>query len=161
MRRIGLAVAVGIGLPGFLSLPAAAVSPAALCRRLGTDDQLRPIPQSLVPAARRLFDLQTAPAAWVRRSTLFRCFEHHVLVCNLGANLPCGKADTRRGLPAADEWCAGHPGSDFIPFVVTGHDSIYRWRCIGKKAAASGPPRAVDARGFIASLWKRVEPGDR
>ncbi|MGH7111795.1 MAG: hypothetical protein ACREFK_15360 [Stellaceae bacterium] len=161
MRRSGLAVAIAIGLAAGATLPAAAASPAALCRKLGTDDHLRPIPPALVPAARRLFDLHAAPAQWVRRATVFRCFAHHVLICNLGANIPCGKADTRRDLPAADRWCAGHPGSDFIPYVVTGHDSIYRWHCAGARAAASGPARAVDARGFIARFWKRVDPGDR
>ena len=161
MRRVGLVAAIGIGLCGFAPPPAAAASPAALCRKLGTSDRLRPIPDSLVPAARRLFDLHEAPAAWIRHATLFRCYDHHVLVCNLGANLPCGKADTRRHLPAADAWCAGHPGSDFIPFVVTGHGSIYRWHCSGTRAAASGPPRAVDARGFIANLWKQIDPDDR
>jgi hypothetical protein len=159
-RWIGWIMAIGIGFAGVAIPPAAAASPAALCRKLGTDDRLRPIPQSLVPAARRLFGLRTMPAAWVRRSTLFRCFEHRVLVCNLGANLPCGKADTRRDLPAADKWCAGHPGSDFIPMVVTGHDTIYRWRCVGTRAAAGGPPLGLDPRGFIARLWKRVAPGD-
>lgn len=161
MRRSGLAAAIALGLAAGATLPAAAASPAALCRKLGTDDHLRPIPSTLVPVARRLFDLHSAPAEWVRRATVFRCFTHHVLICNLGANIPCGKADTRRDLPSADRWCAGHPGSDFIPYVVTGHDSIYRWRCVGARAAASGPAREVDARGFIARFWKRVDPGDR
>jgi hypothetical protein len=133
-------------------------SPATLCRTLGTDDRLRPIPASLVPAARRLFELHTMPAAWIRRSTLFRCFDRHVLICNLGANLPCGKADTSRSLPAADKWCAGHPGSDFIPMYVTGHDTIYRWHCAGSRAAVGGTPLKTDRRGFIARFWKRVDP---
>jgi hypothetical protein len=134
-------------------------SPATLCRTLGTDDRLRPIPASLVSAAIRSFDLHTMSAVWVRRTTYFRCFERHVLICNLGANLPCGKADTSRDLPAADRWCAEHPGSDFIPIYVTGHDTIYRWRCAGKRAAAGGPALAVDRRGFVARYWKRVDPG--
>ena len=161
MRWIGLVMALGIGFLCFPMLSAAASSPAALCRKLGTDDRLRPIPQSLVPAARRLFGLHAMPAIWVRRSTLFRCFERQVLVCNLGANIPCGKADTRRDLPAADRWCAGHPGSSFIPMAVTGHDTIFRWHCAGTRAAASGPPLKRDPRGFIAHLWKRVDPDHR
>lgn len=157
MRRLGALAAVGIGLAFHPLCHAFAASPAALCRRLGTDDRLRPIPRSLVPAATRLFHLQAAPAALIRRATYFRCFAGRVLICNLGANLPCGKADMRRDLPAAELWCAGHPGSDFIPFYVTGHDTIYRWRCLGKEAAAGGPPRAVDPRGFLAPFWKGVD----
>ncbi len=164
MRRVAMLLAIAmwflacavVPVPAFPGEPP--LSPGALCRRLGTDDRLRPIPDSLVPAAIRLFDLHTMPAVWIRRSTYFRCFAGHVLVCNLGANLPCGKADTSRDLPAADQWCAGHPGSDFIPMYVTGHDTIYRWRCAGNRAAVTGMPLAVDRRGFIAHLWKRLDP---
>jgi hypothetical protein len=99
------------------------------------------------------------PDAWIRRSTYFRCFERHVLICNLGANLPCGKGNASRRLPAADTWCAGHADSDFIPMYVTGHDTIYQWRCAGKAAAVTGTPLALDRRGFIARFWKRVVPG--
>jgi hypothetical protein len=71
--------------------------------------------------------------------------------------LPCDKANTSRDLPAADAWCAGNAGSDFIPMYVTGHDTIYRWHCNGTKAAISGEPLQVDRRGFIARLWKPVD----
>jgi hypothetical protein len=158
MRWIGPAACIGIWLLTSATPPAPAASPAALCRKLGTDDRLRAIPDSLVPAAIRLFYLHTMPAAWVRRSTYFRCFDRQVLICNLGANLPCGKGNASRRLPAADKWCADHPDADFIPMVVTGHDTTYRWRCAGKKAAVTGTPLALDQRGFIARFWKRVGP---
>jgi hypothetical protein len=158
MRWIGPFAVIGVWLLTSAIPPALAASPAALCRRLGTDDRLRPIPASLVPAARRLFDLQAMPAAWIRRSTLFRCFDRRVLICNLGANLPCGKGNTSRFLPAAEDWCAGHPDADFIPMVVTGHDTIYHWRCAGKRAVVIGTPLRLDRRGFIARFWKRVAP---
>ncbi|HJU20220.1 MAG TPA: hypothetical protein VJ770_27525 [Stellaceae bacterium] len=157
MRWSGPAAVVGICLLSAVVPPAAAASPAALCRKVGTDDRLRPIPQALVPAAVRLFHLNAMPAAQIRRSTYFRCFEGQVLVCTLGANLPCGMADASRYLAGADRWCAGHPGADFIPRYVTGHDTIYRWRCTGKKAAVTGQPLTVDRRGFIARFWKRAD----
>ncbi|HZT88619.1 MAG TPA: hypothetical protein VFA12_11660 [Stellaceae bacterium] len=140
------------------SAPQAEADAAAdYCRQHGTDDVLRPIPQSLLPIVTRLFQLGNMPAKWVLETTYFRCADGAVLVCTVGANLPCGKADTRRSLPAADAWCTAHRGSDFIPMAVTGHDTIYRWRCDGAKAAAEGPALAVDERGFIAQLWKRAE----
>jgi hypothetical protein len=111
----------------------------------------------LVPASVRLFGLEAMPEEQVRRSTVYRCVEGRVLLSNLGANLPCGKANTSRDLPAADAWCAGNPGSDFIPMYVTGHDTIYRWRCVGATAAASGEPFDVDQRGFISRFWKPVD----
>ncbi len=128
----------------------------ALCHGDLTDDMPREIPESLVPEAVRLFGLEAMPAGQVRRSTLYRCAEGRVLVCNLGANLPCGKANASRDLPAAEAWCAENPGSDFIPMYVTGHDTIYRWRCDGAKAATSGEPLAVDRRGFISRSGSRL-----
>ena len=158
--RISCAVAV-TGLAVSLSVPsgmaASADSPQELCRAPETDDTPREIPDSLVPVSVRLFGLDAMPAEQVRRSTLYRCVEGRVLVCNLGANLPCGKADTRSDLPQADAWCAENAGSDFIPMYVTGHDTVYRWRCNGTKAAAIGEPVAVDRRGFIARFWKPVD----
>ena len=128
-----------------------------LCRGGATDDTPRPIPDSLVPAAVRLFGLEAMPAGTGQALDAIPLRRGADSVCNLGANLPCGKANTRRDLPAADAWCAENPGSDFIPMYVTGHDTIYRWRCDGTKAAISGEPLAVDRRGFIARLWKPVD----
>lgn len=139
----------------------AASSPRAQCRAAGTDDRLQPIPASLVPAAVRLFHLEAMPPGQVRRSTYFRCAARQVLLCNVGANLPCGKADTRRHLPAAEAWCAAHPGQDFIPMYVTGHDTIYAWRCDGPTAAISKTVFQVDRRGFIRQLWKRLDGAPR
>jgi len=40
---------------------------------------------------------------------------------------------------------------------VTGHDTIYRWRCAGPAAEVVGVAATVDSRGFIARLWKRAD----
>jgi hypothetical protein len=143
----------------FLGGAAPAAAAEALCRPSETDDAPRPIPDSLVPTAVRLFGLSSMPDEQVRRSTLYRCAAGRVLVCNLGANLPCGKANTGRDLPAADAWCAQNPGSGFIPMYVTGHDTIYRWRCRGAKAATIGDPLGVDRQGFISRYWKPADRG--
>jgi hypothetical protein len=137
--------------------PGTAASSQPLCHGDATDDETRPIPGSLAPAAVRLFGLSAMPVEQVRRSTVYRCAAGRVLLCNRGANLPCGKADTSRDLPAADAWCAENPGADFIPMYITGHDTIYRWRCDGKEAATTGAPLAVDQRGFISRYWKPVD----
>jgi hypothetical protein len=113
---------------------ARAASPGEYCQKIGTDDALRVIPTSLVPDAVRLFQLDAMPAKQVQQSTYFRCANHHVRVCNVGANLPCGKADTRRHLPGANDWCASHAGSDFIPMYVIGHTRI------GSPMQAKVPP---------------------
>lgn len=134
----------------------AAEPPARLCRRVGMDDTLRPIPTSLVPAAHRAFGLD-APDSAVRRTTVFRCMAGAVMICTAGANLPCGKANPARSLAAAGRYCAMNPDAAFIPMVVTGHDTIYHWRCSGTEALAGEPAEPLDARGFLARLWKPAE----
>ncbi len=157
MRGGRYLVAVGLLVVLGQMREARAASPGAYCRLTGTDDALRAVPASLVPVVVRLFQLDAMPAAQVRRSTYFRCANRHVLVCNVGANLPCGKADTQRILPGADAWCAGHAGSDPIPMYVTGHATIYRWHCDGPRAAITGTALDVDQRGFIAQYWKQAD----
>ena len=157
IRYVAAIMSLVVALLALLDPAAFAASPQPLCHGEMTDDMPREIPESLVPEAVRLFGLEAMPAEQVRRSTLYRCAEGRVLICNLGANLPCGKANTNRDLAAAAAWCAEHPGSDFIPMYVTGHDTIYRWRCDGAKAATSGEPLAFDRRGFISRLWKPVD----
>lgn len=139
------------------TLTARAEPPTRYCRSAVTDDTLRPIPPSLVPVVTRLFHLGAMPEAQIRSSTYFRCSEGDVLVCNGGANLPCGKANTSRDLPGTAAWCGEHPGSDFIPRYITGHDTIYHWRCVAGKPAISGRPFSVDSRGFVSRFWKRVD----
>jgi hypothetical protein len=157
MRRGFAALAAAAVLLALPVMAARADPVQTLCQGDTTDDTPRPIPDSLVPESVRLFGLEAMPEEQVRSSTLYRCDAGRVLVCNLGANLPCGKANTSRDLPAADAWCAENAGSDFIPMYVTGHDTIYRWHCNGTKAAISGEPLQVDRRGFIARLWKPVD----
>jgi hypothetical protein len=52
--------------------PAQAASPAAVCARAGTDDTLRPIPDSLVPAVNTVFGT-AMPARMAMDTTVFRC----------------------------------------------------------------------------------------
>lgn len=134
----------------------AAETPFQRCMRAGTDDTLRPIPALLTPAAKRLFGLE-APDQVVRRTTVFRCMDGTVLLCNAGANLPCGKANVGRRLASAGRYCREHPDASDIPAYVTGHDTIYTWRCQGANAVTGEPTETLDGRGFMARLWKAVE----
>jgi hypothetical protein len=134
----------------------AQISPDEYCRQIGTDDALRAVPLSLVPTVVRLFHLQAMPVKQVERSTYFRCADRHILVCTVGANLACGKAETRRDLPGVKAWCVEHAGSQNVPAYVTGHATIYQWRCDGPWPVASPSALSVDQRGFISQNWKRV-----
>ena len=93
----------------------------------------------------------------MRRGAFVRCAGGRLLACAIGANLNCGKADTRRSLPGASEYCRAHPGADDIPMFATGHDTIYAWRCAGRRAVAGKALVSVDAHGYDAGNWKEVD----
>jgi hypothetical protein len=159
LRRPVRLVAVLAALAALGSPAEAAAPPPAgqICAPAATDDTLRPLPAALVPVAKRLFDLPKMPDAQVKRSTVVRCVDGKAMLCTTGANLPCGKANVSRSLPAGAAWCIQHPDSGAIPMSVTGHDTIYRWRCAGTSAEVVGVAATVDGRGFIARFWKAAD----
>ncbi len=131
-----------------------AASPRAYCAQAVNDDQLRPAPSSLAGAIKHLFNLRGAEAL---QTTFYRCAEGKVMLCNVGANLPCGKANLSKSLDGATAWCKDNPNSDFIPMVATGHDTIYNWRCINGVATPGAPVAKVDSRGFFQEYWKALK----
>lgn len=143
-----------LGLLLLSTMPVLAAG-SALCQAAETDPAPKPLPQSLIAAARTSFGYTQMPADVVRRLTVFRCAAGQPLICSLGANLPCGKANRAASLPAASTWCQANPQSDVVPAYVTGHDSLFQWHCAGGKAVANHPA-AIDAQGYFASYWKPV-----
>ncbi len=145
----------GLRLVGLLWLAAAPAAAAAApsCSALGIGAAPAPLPAAWVPDFNRTFGLALPPAVALRAGRV-RCEEGTVLACNVGANLPCGLADTRTRLPGADAWCARHPGSAVIPAFVTGHATIYDWGCRGARASAATRIRTVDRAGYIADFWR-------
>jgi hypothetical protein len=128
----------------------------ALCAMVTNDDRVRPIPITLIPVARELFSFSAdAPDKYVQKSTSFRCTGGKVWLCNTGANLVCGKANTSRSSAGASDFCQQNPGSDVVPMAATGHDTIYEWTCAGNKAVISKQIETVDPRGFITDNWKQ------
>jgi hypothetical protein len=77
------------------------------------------------------------------------------MVCAVGANLPCGKANTNR-TPSAGvvQWCHANPDATLVPAVATGHDTIFEWRCRAGAPQIVRQTFHVDSRGFIAEFWK-------
>jgi hypothetical protein len=136
-----------------VAAPTPGQNPRAYCARAGNDDTLRRPPRALGAAIARLFDIK---GSYGLATTYYRCAGGAVLLCNVGANLPCGKANTAKTLAAATQWCDMHPNSDFIPMAVTGHDTLYSWRCIGHAAHAGAAVGKLDGRGFFAEYWKKL-----
>ena len=120
------------------------------------DASIKPLPAALVPEAVKLFGLDDVDASWVERSTVIRCMDRKIWACNYGADLPCGKANSSRNLTAGDTWCAQHPQADFIPAYITGHDSVWQWRCVQGIPTTTGPPEPVDSQGYLTRYWKVI-----
>jgi hypothetical protein len=132
-----------------VAAPATQLS-ATYCRGVANAGALA-VPDSLAPAVARAFGLDEQA---VKGASYYRCAGDRLLACVVGANLPCGKADLRRRLPVVDDYCRQNPGSTFIPMAVTGHDTVYAWRCAGAVAAPGAPIERVDRQGFVARVWK-------
>jgi hypothetical protein len=123
------------------------------CAQVRDDDTLRPAPPALAGAIQHFFHLREKNSY---ETTQYRCAGGKVLLCNIGANLPCGKANTSTDLPGANDWCKANPKSDFIPMFVTGHDTIYAWHCEGDIAKPGKKVGSVDQRGFFEDYWKEL-----
>jgi len=150
----GLLVFLSVAVLGLLTASAGASAdeaPAQYCRRVVNDDVLRRPPESLAPAIERVFGLGNA---YPPGAAFYRCAGGDVMVCAVGANLPCGKANTSTALPAAAEWCRTNANAEFVPMYVTGHDTIYDWRCTAGMATITGQPAKLNARGFFAEYWR-------
>jgi len=151
-----LLVFVSVAVLGSLAASAGASAdeaPAPNCRRVVNDDALRQPPETMAPGIERLFGLANA---YPPGAAFYRCAGGDVMVCVVGANLPCGKANTSTALPAAAEWCRANANAEFVPMYVTGHDTIYGWRCTGGMATITGQPAKLDARGFFADYWRKL-----
>jgi hypothetical protein len=128
------------------------------CARVGDDDTLHPPPSSfraeLRRAYARLMGGGGAPDdAFLQANAQTRCMNGKLLVCFVGANLPCGKINIARDNPAATAWCREHPGDKTIPLVATGHDTLYSYECDGANARVTGTSWVLDRRGFAVKLW--------
>ncbi|WP_298216067.1 hypothetical protein [Acidocella sp.] len=138
---------------GFALFHPGAARAGDLCAAHPTDDTLRPLPAALAPQVQAAFGLHDLSRAEIQKLTVMRCMGGQVFVCFEGANLPCGKANSARSLPAAKDWCQHNPQADFIPAYITGHDSLYQWRCKAGQAVPESPA-ATDARGFLSRYWR-------
>jgi len=148
------AIAVVLALGALPFLPASAASASAYCASGAGPHVPVPVPKDLEADVASAFGL---PIDVVRRGAFVRCAKGRLLACAVGANLNCGKANTRRSLPGASAFCRTNPDADNIPMVATGHDTIYAWRCLGKRAVATKAVVAVDSEGYDAGNWKEVD----
>lgn len=152
-RRCAIVAALAFGALPYASPASAATGPAYCASRAGSRTPA-PVPKALEAEVARTFGV---PIDAVRRGGFVRCAKGKLLACLTGANLNCGKANTRRSLPGASAFCRENPDAEMIPMFATGHDTIYAWRCVGKRALAAKAVVAVDPDGYDAGNWKEVD----
>ncbi len=111
------------------------------------------VPTDLIAAIAKAFEIDEVS---VRGAAFVRCVGGKLMACYIGANLNCFKADIRRMLPGATAWCRENPGSKGIPMSATGHETIYDWSCVGRRAVAGKVVLPVDPQGYIADNWQEI-----
>jgi hypothetical protein len=150
------------------TVPAATYTdPFAYCAAVGDLDQPdaryvgQPMPEAIAKALRTASgSAPDAPLDLFLRGSYWRCMDGQVYGCFVGANIPCwSKANTDRIPTAAEtEFCKTQPNADSIPAVVTGHETIYEWRCKDGTPEIVRQVLQVDRRGFIADFWYELSP---
>jgi hypothetical protein len=103
---------------------------------------------------------ESAPLDTFVKGTYWRCMDGEVYACNVGANLPCDeKADvSKEPTQGMKDYCKENSGSDFIPMYVTGHSTVYEWKCDGTTPAAGKQFADVDKQGYQKNIWYEINP---
>lgn len=101
-----------------------------------------------------------APLEIFKNGSYWRCMNGKVYACFVGANLPCdSKANTDKTPTSAEaDFCKNNLNSDFIPAAVTGHDTIYAWRCNQDAPVIDKQVFHVDSQGYIQEIWYQISP---
>ncbi len=147
---------------------AAFTDPFAYCAAVGTVDKPdarytgAPVPDEVINGFKKAAGLEssTEPMDMLRKTTIWRCMGGRIYACNFGANIPCdSKANTNR-TPTQEmlDYCKANPNSDFLPMAVTGHDTVYSWRCANDQPEVAQQVGKVDAAGYIQQFWYAIEP---
>jgi hypothetical protein len=88
----------------------------------------------------------------------WRCMDGAVWACDPGANLPCGPANaSREPSEGMRTYCREQQPDGVLPAFVSGHDTILAWSCRGGAPVIDRQVSEVDARGFVARYWYRLD----
>ena len=67
------------------------------------------------------------------------------------------KANTSKQPTAAmQQFCAAQPDADVIPAAVTGHNTVYAWRCAKDIPIIIQQVAQVDTQGYLANIWYEI-----
>ncbi len=142
--------------------------PFAYCAAVGTIDTPDArytgpkISEEIINDFKKAAGLETStePMDMFMKTTIWRCMNKQVYVCNFGANLPCdSKANTSKTpSPTMENYCKANPDAEFIPMSETGHNTIYSWHCVKDSPEVLEQIGQVDAAGFVANIWYPISP---
>ena len=121
----------------------------------------QPVPEAVAVALRKASGAAPdAPLELFTQNSYWRCMGGKVYGCFVGANIPCwDKANTDRTPTAAEtDFCKAQPNVDGIPAYVTGHETVYEWRCTQGKPEIVRQVLQVDGRGFAKDFWYELSP---
>jgi Tol biopolymer transport system component len=148
--------------------PQTYADPFAYCAAVGTidtpDDQYTgpQISEKIINGyiAAAGLDKNTADLDIMQKTTIWRCMNSEVVVCNFGANLPCStKANTdKTPTSAMEDYCKENPDAPLIPLSVTGHTTIYSWNCVQDTPELLEQIENVDSAGYLAQIWYPISP---
>jgi len=140
--------------------------PFAYCSAVGTIDAPDSrytgdsIPLTIIQGYLKAAGLENngEPIQILQKSTIWRCMNKAVYVCNFGANLPCdSKAETNKNpTQPMQDFCKANPTADFIPMSVTGHATIYSWGCVNNTPKVLEQLDQPDAAGYLSRIWYRL-----
>ncbi|HZQ07747.1 MAG TPA: ABC transporter substrate-binding protein [Anaerolineae bacterium] len=139
--------------------------PFAYCSAVGNADTPSApyvgdkVPKAVVDGLRQAMGGVGTPDDVFLQGTFWRCMGGKVYACNVGANIPCdSKADTNKTpMQAMNDYCKQNPNTDFIPAVVTGHSTVYEWKCQNGAAQVGKQLLDVDAQGYPAQFWYEIK----
>ena len=123
----------------------------------GYDPALR---GAALSAYRTLFPQAKGPPSEgeLAAGTRFRCKGGALLVCFVGANLPCGKMNASRANAGADAFCRTRPDAGDVPLFASGHDSLFTYRCDGGRAVVARQVYHLDGQGYATEVWAPAAP---
>jgi len=152
--------------PPSSTIPAAAATtfsdPFAYCAAVGTIDAPdtrytgEAVPEGVAQSLQAALKTDM-PVDVLSNGTSWRCMDGQVYGCFVGANLPCTDKANIDKTPAQAliDFCqdAANTNAEAIPAAVTGHNTVYSWRCTDGQPEAVDQVFQVDAQGFIADIW--------
>jgi hypothetical protein len=130
------------------------------CSSVRDDDELRGYDPSLrevtIEAFRKLAPNVKAETDGFEAQAQYRCMDGKVMVCFVGANLPCAKINRSEDNSGANAACIGASDGATVPAAAAGHDSAYAFICRGGRAVVDHQTWKLDKRGFAQAIWTAV-----